>query len=344
MKLPKIGNQDMLWFGSLGLFLLTILATFSMFSSVSVHALGGVGLSSMPPIRPAYVAFGDSITTGSSVATCKENRVRSPWGCSEMPTAAIPYPDKVAQALQLTYSDNPRDYASASKGQTPVGLYRAGIWGYTAQEAARAQAAGHNQLGAWVPQLTAIKQARQLVTGSLGINDMHFSDVAKWAKLYVKPGDDHVTLAARAVIADRQNDFDQLFSALGSAKEGGAKVIIGLYYNPYDSDRQQCSELKTIGDRIVDTLDNEILDRSHQNGFSVADFRRSFAGHGAGSNDSYVFGKQCSLGDATKDVLPAWLGGGGGKKALGIGFDPHPNNNGTTAMANAILQEYNNAD
>lgn len=344
MKLLKIGNRHIVWFGSLGLLILTITTSFLVYSHISVHALGSAGLSSTSSIRPAYVAFGDSITTGSSVATCNENRGRSPWGCSEVPTVAIPYPDKVAQALHLTYSDNPRDYAPTNKSQTPIGLYRAGIWGYTAQEAARAQAVGHNQLGPWMPQLAAIKQAKQLVTGSLGINDMHFSDVSKWAKLYVKPGDDHVTLAAQAVIAARQNDFDQLFSALRSAKEGGAKVIIGLYYNPYDTDRQQCSELKTIGDRIVDTLDNEMLDRSHQNGFSVADFRRSFAGHGAGSDEPYVFGKQCSLGDATKDILPAWLGGGGGKKALGVGFDPHPNNNGTTAMASAILQEYNNVD
>ncbi len=289
---------------------------------------------------PAYVAFGDSLTTGSSVATCQYNRQLSPWGCAEKTTVAVPYPNKLAKLLNMTYSDNPKDYQT----KLSFDLYRAGIWGYRVKEAAQDQLAGNNKQGNWLPQLDAIKQARQLVTGALGINDMNFSDISRWARLYIKPGVDYVTPAAQALINERSADFDKLFDSLSVARSNGAAVIIGLYYNPYDSDNPQCQDLKTLAGRVVDTLDDELIARSHQAGFNVADFRRPFIGHGAGSKEPYVFGNQCSLSGALSTWLPAWISGRDTKKAIAIAFDPHPNNAGTTIMANSILQELNNAD
>lgn len=339
MKLSKISQKVGV---HAGILLVTTSAFISGFTNTFLpnYALG----DELPQSNtPAYVAFGDSLTTGSSVPTCVENRKRSPWGCSEKPTAAIPYPDRVAKSLHMTYSDKPNDYAKYSFSNR-FDLYRAGIWGYTVQEAASAQTAGHNSEGNWLPQLDAIKQARQLVTGSLGINDLNFSNVSKWVKLYLKPGDDYITPAVAATLQSRTNDFDQLFTALKTARSNGATIILGLYYNPYDSNNSQCSDLETIGNRIVNTLDAELLSRSRADGFKVADFRRSFTGHGAGSPHPYVFGNQCKITSAVVDSLPTWLAGGGGKDAIASGFDPHPNNAGTTAMATAILQEFNNAD
>lgn len=289
---------------------------------------------------PAYVAFGDSLTTGSSAATCQDDRQRSPWGCAEKSTAAVPYPNKLAKLLHMSYSDNPKDY----ERKLSFDLYRAGIWGYRVKEAAQDQLAGHNKQGNWTPQLDAIKQARQLVTGALGINDMNFSDIARWARLYIKPGGDYVTPAAVALVSQRSADFDKLFDSLSVARSNGAAVVVGLYYNPYDSDNPQCQDLKTLAGRVVDTLDDELITRSHQAGFSVVDFRRPFFGHGAGSPEPYVFGSQCSLSGVLSTWLPAWISGRDVKKAIAVAFDPHPNNAGTTVMANSILQELNNAD
>ena len=316
-------------------------------SKIKILILGVSGLLLIPshvlaepkslPYSPAYVAFGDSITTGSSVATCQEHRKQSPWGCAELPTAT-PYPDRVARALHMSYGDVANNYA-----QQTFEMYRAGIWGYTIKEAAEAEKDGHNAVGDWVPQLTAIKQATKLVTGSLGINDMHFSDVARWAKLYIKPGD-HVSREAKKLVAARSQDFDKLFDTLKVARSNGATVVLGLYYNPYQSDDPLCNPLSSIGDSVVNTLDEELLNRAHANGIDVADFRRSFTGHGAGSDDPYVFGTTCNLGVGAANWIQNLAIGKNAKRAVAIKFDPHPNSSGTNAMANAILQEVNNAD
>jgi lysophospholipase L1-like esterase len=308
-----------------------------------VNALGINTTLTNNSFAPAYVAFGDSLTTGSSIATCQDDRAVSPWGCKENPTAAVPYPDRVAQALRLTYSDSPRDY-SRSGMASQLGLYRAGIWGYTVAEAVQAQKNGHNSVGNWLPQLEAVKKARQLVSGALGINDMQFSNVGKWAQLYIKPGGDSITPEVQSIIAARQREFSKLFSTLNKAKEQGAKVVVTLYYNPYDSDNPNCADLKEIGNRIVDTLDTELVDRSHQAGFQVADFRRQFSGHGAGSQNPYVFGSDCKIDAVLRTWFLSLIRGTDAQKMIAAKFDPHPNNNGTIAMANAILQEYNNAD
>src|SRR5690606_28437492 len=126
-------------------------------------------------VHPKFVAFGDSLTTGGSVATCQPDRGLSPWGCTSLPPAATPYPEWLAMALDYRYSSDPDAYHQAAPGFVPFDLHRAGIWGYTAQEAATAAASGHNAEGDWMPQLAAIEQATELVVGSLGINDLRFS-------------------------------------------------------------------------------------------------------------------------------------------------------------------------
>ncbi|MEO5628046.1 MAG: hypothetical protein ABIQ89_04135 [Candidatus Saccharimonadales bacterium] len=304
--------------------------------STPTHTLRNTAKSKQAGIP--YVAFGDSLTTGSSIASCLDNRKASPWGCTETPTAAVPYPDRVARASGYRYTDSPEMYKPKNLHDSPVDLYRSGIWGYTIKEAAQS---GSNH---WMSQLEAISRASQLVTGSLGINDLHFSNIGKWLKLYLKPGADRITPAVEANISANSADFDRLFTALEKAKDNGASVIVSLYYNPYDVDKPSCSELKDIGSRIVDPLDSELTDRAHQAGFGVADFRWGFQGHGAGSEDSYVFGTECSVGGLLSSWFSAWAQGGDPKKAISIAFDPHPNNKGTVTMAQSILREYNNAD
>lgn len=290
--------------------------------------------------RPYYVDFGDSLTTGSSIATCKDDRTISPWGCKETPFVQ-PYATKVAQAMHWSFSNRIADVVN---NKVSIDTMRAGIWGYTVQEAAADYLQGHNQAGSWTPQLQAVRSAVGLVTGTLGINDLRFSDVAKWGRLYLSSIDDKVTPAVQTILADRSADFDQLFAALDSARSNGAKPIIGLYYNPYDSGDQECSDLKSLGDRMVNTLDDELQQRARANHLTVVDYRRRFAGHGSGSHISYVFGQSCRLSDALVQWLPKWLGGGGGRKAVAVAFDPHPNNVGTAAIAQMYLEAYNNAD
>ena len=156
------------------------------------------------------------------------------------------------------------------------------------------------------------------------------------------PGDSQVAKEARAIVAARSGDFDQLFESLQQAQDNGANVVVTLYYSPYDSNQKNCAELEDISNTIVDVLNQELLKRAHQAGFDVVDFRQAFSGHGSGSKEPYVFGTQCKLSSAIGDWAPTWLGGG--KSSLGVGFDPHPNNLGTATMANKILGEFNNAD
>jgi lysophospholipase L1-like esterase len=318
------------------------MATFLTFTA-SAHALDTeVADSSLQKFN--YVAIGDSITTGSSVATCQEDRQKSPWGCAEVPTIAMPYPTRLAWYSGGTYSDQAADYRQGHLDANKLNVYRAGIWGYTVQEAAQAQNLGHNRIGEWMPQLEAISHASRLVTGNLGINDLHFSDVVKWAKLYVAYGKDKITPEVQRILKERSGDFDQLFAAYTAARANGAKVITTLYYNPYDSNLVNCQDLKTIADRIVNTLDNELQKRATAAHIETVDFRQYFGGHGAGSSDPYVFGSHCSISGAFTDLTPKWLGGGGGKRSLAIGFDPHPNNSGSMTMYKQIMEKYNGAD
>lgn len=280
-----------------------------------------------PPVAsqstgPAYVAFGDSITTGASIPTCKANRQVSPWGCTGTPLVK-PYPERVAQVF----------------GVMPTQFQRVGIWGYTVHEAAEARHTSRNHEGDWTPQLIAIENATELVTGSLGINDLRFSDVLFWAKRYYRPNGDHVTPAAQQLLSEREADFDQLFASLSRATHNGARVIVNLYYNPYDSSVRGCGDLEAIGYLLVDTLNDELERRAQAASLRVADLRPAFYDHGSGMAESFVFGNQCRTSTAIADWLPSWTGGGGGQEALAAGFDPHPNAVGSQAIADVITRE-----
>lgn len=276
----------------------------------------------------AYVAFGDSLTTGFSVPSCDGRRDLNRNGCSGPPTV-VPYPDRVASALGIAAVD------------------RVGVWGYTAREAVTAYHAGRSPAreGGWEPQLAEVDQAGVLVTGALGINDLHFGDVRHWAWLLLqRQVDEHVAFH----LGQMDGDLTQLFGVLRRARERGAKVVVPLYYNPYDSGR--CIVLPHLADKIVGPLDAELARRAEHDGLAVADLRAAFAGHGAGSPNSYVFGRACDLATAALAYSAAWnpftlpltLWRGGpheqGERNIQLLFDPHPNSAGTAAMAQAVLE------
>jgi lysophospholipase L1-like esterase len=286
---------------------------------------------------PKYVAFGDSITTGGSIPTCKPDRVVAPWGCTATPNAT-PYPDIIAKAKGYTYSDVLTDYQSRSGDYPRIDLDRVGIWGDTVQAAAKAARLNRNTEGSWKPQLKAVVDSQELVTGALGVNDLHFSDVKKWVKLYLSSlTGDKISPAAQRLITERSKDFDTLFSSLRAAKDNGAKTVVTLYYNPYDTKKFSCAPLKSIGDRLVNTLDQELAQRATQNGLQVADFRPAFKNHGSGAQSSYVFGNKCSISNGALSLFSDWLNKKPGNSSVTNGFDPHPNNKGTEAMAQTIL-------
>lgn len=305
---------------------------------------GSAQAKTTQPASFPYVAIGDSLTTGSSSETCRENRTASPWGCTEYPNQAVNYPNRVAVAAGFKHSIRPKDYLPAKLKNAKFDLYRAGIWGYTVHDAVIDFRAGHNQAGPWLPQLQVASQATQLVTGNLGINDLHFSDVSKWARLYLSSKNDRITPEVKRILAERSSDFNALFNIYKSARRNGATVITTLYYNPYSNPSGKCRELNNIGNRMVNTLDDELQQRAAKAGLKVADFRRSFAGHGAGTKDSYVVGKHCSISGVINAYIPDWLNGYGGNPSVASVFDPHPNNNGTIEMAKLIMEQYNGAD
>jgi len=117
-------------------------------------------------------------------------------------------------------------------------------------------------------------------------------------------------------------------------KGNGAKVVVTLIYNPY-ADKADCHTVHLGANELVNTLDTELQKRANDDGLTTADFRPAFIGHAAGDSDHYTFGTQCYAVRALWDLKPSWLPL---KSSLAADFDPHPNDKGTTAMANTILE------
>jgi len=205
-----------------------------------------------------YVAFGDSITTGDSIAACQgvDDRAVSPWGCNAPRPPATPYPDRVASALGLTSSDSAAAYQSSLPWFPPFALDRVGIWGYTAREAREDQANGRNESGPWVPELSAVERASRLVTGGLGINDLRFSyapNIISWFSEYKrdKATGKYVVADVKSKLAAMSADLDSVFNALDVAKQNGATVVITLYYNPYDTPQGACADLRDVAGYVI---------------------------------------------------------------------------------------------
>lgn len=275
-----------------------------------------------PETPRTFVAFGDSITTGGAIHSCVPDRAKYAWGCP--PDATItPYPDILQK--QLGYANEQ--------------YHRVGIWGYTVSEAASAHRRGYNTEGSWQTQVQSIKDATGLVTGSLGVNDLQFSNVFMWIRQYAWSRSGGVSQKARELLNERGTDFDLLFQSLSTAKNNGADVVVTLYYNPFSTQGLFCSDLRTIGDTLVGELNQELQTRASLVGVKTADFRDAFEGHGAGSDESYVLGQSCDALSAARAWLPEWVNGRDGNQAIAERFDPHPNQRGTTAMAQLIKEE-----
>ncbi len=296
-----------------------------------------------------YVAIGDSTTTGFSVKTCVENQEDWPYGCVGDPPAT-PYPERIA-AADARFDD----------------LERKGIWGYTVGELVEAFDLGENKEGEWEPQLTTAQRANALVTVSLGANDMKFSDVQHWLgqcvgleqktflgqfydyDIVVREDACREAAEARATDPALAADLDDMFDALDAADANGATVVITEYFNPFNDSKhvrffpdRSCSLIHSIGDIITSAINTELEQRAVSHGFTVADFKEPFDGHGAGAEDSYVFGSDCeTIGALTAvDFDFGWppVDTGASQKEVQQRFDPHPNADGTEAQANAILE------
>lgn len=103
-----------------------------------------------------------------------------------------------------------------------------------------------------------------------------------------------------------------------------------------------CEMTYNIADVIVKTLNDE-LDKRRGTSIRKADTYKAFEDHGAGSRESYVFGDSCSdkagLGRGIASSIGAQFGAGdaGG---LQRHYDPHPNDRGAQAIADAIVAAY----
>lgn len=289
-----------------------------------------------------YVAVGDSTTTGFSAPECIEDRTRSAFGCLGDPPA-IPHPQHVADRTGLT-------------------LERKGIWGYTVREAVRDHQRGVNEQGDWEPQLTSAAKARDLVSVSLGANDMDFSDVFGWLQRCVGVGQRNFFLGdwpgpvvdgtrcmdaaeERAQAPDLQDDLDAMFTVFDRAAAEGADVVTTLYYNPYNRTKhvpflpdRDCRVVHAIGDIITGAINIELAGQANEHGFLLANLKPEFAGHGAGAADPYVFGTECEafgLLRAAFDLRSAWSDP---IEAIKRRYDPHPNDAGSKAQADAVVE------
>ena len=314
-------------------------ASFMMNPPVTVIDTGG---------GPEYVAVGDSTTTGFSVPTCTEDRAASAYGCVGDPPAP-PYPERIRDS-DARFDD----------------LDRKGIWGYDIGEAVDAYFAGQNAEGPWIPQLIAAEGARELVTVSLGANDMEFSDIQYWlgqcigveqhsflgvvyqTEIVVEEDQCQQAAADRATGDELSADMDTMFDVLDTPAANGADVVTTLYFNPYNDKKvvnnffdRSCDLIHTVGDIIVSAINEELERRAVEHGFLVADFKPVFDGHGAGSDDSFVFGTECELIGALTavDFDFGWppVNTDETLREIQTRFDPHPNADGTQAQADTIL-------
>lgn len=281
---------------------------------------------------PSYVAFGDSYTTGESIRTCNYSLVKSKYGCQGTPPGAAPparpYPEIVANALGHTDS-----------------LRRVGVWGYSLKRAAGDYP---NNLieNMWPNQFSEVGRATQLVTGALGINDMHFSKVGHWLWQYRT---DQAKEHAGHHIEDMDRDLDEMFKVLGDAKGRGVTVVVASYFNPYGRDRVVGGSTKTngcgtahgIGELITDSINAELRSRAVAAGLKFADFKTPFAGHGAGEDDPWVWAQRCDLSGVIQAGVPEWHPDADGRRGVQERFDPHANGKGTQAKAEAIMKAVN---
>lgn len=297
----------------------------------------------------SYVAFGDSLTTGYSIPSCTSDKVNARDGCQGQ-RPATPYPELVRER--------------ATGALTNLPLARVGIWGYTADEARTADLDGQNAMGPWEPQFRAVAKTTKLVTGALGINDLHFSDPPHWATVCTKsdfsaPGAnipftafDEANCRNHALehINGKQmrDAFDQMFLRLGDAQNNSARAVIPLYYNPY-AKRSPCSYLHGIADVIVGELNTELRrraagnNRPDGNNIRLADAYPAFVGHGAGvdGDQEYVFGTECEDGKGFMRGVAGRIQEIGPNdettRELQADYDPHPNGKGSSAIADTIL-------
>ena len=299
------------------------------------------------PPDPKYVAVGDSTTTGFSNPACVVDHVASQFGCVG-DYKARPYPELVTDETFDDLSD----------------LYRTGIWGYTIEEAVDHYESPGTQRGGWEPQLKVAERASELITVSLGANDMGFGQIPHWLGECLRQNKflgvtygaelDHPdcdqAANARAATPSMQADLDALFEILQIPKLRGVEVVIALYYNPYNEFKQRtfwpdrsCGLLHGIADHIVNALNEELRTRARANLFTVADFKPGFEGHGAGSAEPYVFGSDCEILGAVNIDVDWGLGGPhfdlrDSWAEVQRRFDPHPNQAGAEAQAAAVLE------
>lgn len=304
-----------------------------------------------------YVAIGDSTTTGFSIPTCVEDRIASAFGCTGTPPAT-PYPVRIAGAGDPDFDD----------------LERKGIWGDTIVRSVEAYNRGNNGDGStWEPQLVAAEKTDGVVTVSLGANDMKWSAVEEYGKACIgartttilgreiKTGievkEDACTEKANAALAEFRDDMERMFDILEGAERNGARVVAVLYYNPFNHEKtivrrflpdttRDCSLVHNLAAVVVNRLNAALKAEADQRGFSTVDLRPAFAGHGAGSTDSYVFGVDCewraipSALDFDIDLRQRRIefDQDDTMKEIGKRFDPHPNAAGTQAQATEVLE------
>jgi hypothetical protein len=306
-----------------------------------------------PPTGSTYVAFGDSIPTGFTAATCNPSsstdlfQPNSLDNCGDVKPPYTPYPSGVATG------------APSQALGTPDNV---GVFGYTAVAADEVYNYGRTDRH-W-PEYQHVAGASKLVTGALGINDVSpdssiasylvncYNDLQGNANYACILTAAHwmVTKPPDADVKPSQAIHDEM-NLLNSVNQRGVTVAVPLYYNPYTENDPACQLLHFIAYAQTRVVNQQLMRwYAPTRTFQYVPTDNLFENHRVGDPNSWMSGRSCSIDDLINAYLPSDLRiaavpitpntpGPHGYKAAAILIDFHPTQPGQDAIAHAIVQQ-----
>ncbi|MBI4128613.1 MAG: hypothetical protein HY460_01060 [Parcubacteria group bacterium] len=238
-----------------------------------------------------YLALGDSVPTGHSIASFN----------SGLPPATDGYPRILERFLRDRVTEN-------------VIMRNAAMWGWTAREIPLFQ-----MILMCIPEIGVLR-CPDIVTLTVGANDIHFSQLEEWLPLTPSKRRKRAEERSLAVKPDIEAIIDGI-----REESPTTEIFVTNYFNP--SDKAKCRRMYNLGEDILWAkkrigLNDVIAAVAREKGVHLIDLYSQFRNHGIESKKgSWLYGTECR------------------KRKVPIGtFDPHPKFSGQQCIAHLIWE------